>query len=88
MTKPTIGRIVHYRLPKDAPEINGSREFPAIIVRVIDDETVSLRVFNDGSEDLTCTNVKLQEDGGDPGDPDVCWWPEESSTLKLGSKGK
>lgn len=65
MTKPTIGRIVHYRLAKEAPEINGEREFPAIITRVIDDQTVSLRVFNDGAHELNELNVKLlPEDEG------------------------
>lgn len=75
---PTIGRIVHYRLDKDEPEINGSREFPAIITRVNDeDQSVSLHAFNDGQRDLSdLVGIKLLD--ADADQPNTCWWPERT----------
>jgi hypothetical protein len=47
--KPSIGRIVIYKLPDAEPERNGTREHPAIITRVWTDDCVNLTVFFDAT---------------------------------------
>lgn len=71
--KPSIGRIVIYRLPEDKPDINGAREFPAVIVRVWSESCVNLRVFTDGPYTPWVTSVTLLPE--DQGERSTCWWP-------------
>lgn len=44
---PTIGRVVLYTLVDTEADINGSRQFPAIVVKVWSPDCVNLRVFAD-----------------------------------------
>ena len=56
--KPTIGRIVHYKLRTG--EVR-----PALVVNVLGIGRVNLRVFlnpeHDGGDDLWCSSVKWSE---------------------------
>lgn len=68
--KPTIGRIVIYRLDaldkaklkelgQDNPN-NGADEAPAIVVRVWSDTCVNLKVCIDGPTDLWITSAAIE----------------------------
>lgn len=71
--KPSIGRIVHYRLPDYLP--NSGAVAPAIIVAVDDDlETVNLQLFNNYHSQATWISDVSQaaDDSANPGE----WvWP-------------
>ncbi|HET8550883.1 MAG TPA: hypothetical protein VFM97_00215 [Gammaproteobacteria bacterium] len=78
--KPSLGRIVRFRLADSEPSVNGdAREFPAIIVRVWSDTCVNLKVFTDEGQDRWITSVPLHQD--DVGKPYSCWFPVRSETL-------
>jgi hypothetical protein len=70
--KPTIGKIVYYKLPDwDKTSINGNKSdiLPAVIVAVWSDTSVSLKVITDGLNDLWKTSVQF-------GDTTGTWsWP-------------
>lgn len=68
--KPTLGRIVIYRLTDSDADINGAREFPAIIVRVWSDTCVNLKVLLDDDQDRWATSVPFT--GEYSGQPFTC----------------
>src|SRR2546430_2229449 len=86
--KPTIGRIVHYVIPKSIPpatvggpeKIVAGEERPAMIVRTWGGDSVNLQVFSDGANDHNAalanggwvTSVSLDEKKG----PRTWHWPE------------
>lgn len=76
MTKPTVGRIVHF-WPAGTSE--DSAPCAAIIVSVIDDRTINITAYNKVGEHIPRppTNVKLLQDNDPaPGtDVDYCKWP-------------
>lgn len=58
--KPTIGRIVHFKVPeylKNQIAGNKSEILPAVIVAVCSDTMVNLKVLTDGIHDLWVTSV-------------------------------
>lgn len=63
--KPSVGRIVHYRLCEQEPTINGTDVHPAIITRVWSDTCVNLTVFPDAAEPFFKTSVLLCEGRGE-----------------------
>lgn len=68
--RPTIGRIVHYRVSDhDGSEIRNNavgpgEVLPAIVTRVWSAISVQLRVFCDGPTDAWKTSVLLGEEPG------------------------
>ena len=65
--KPTIGRIVLYRVrPDDPPELRNNRAevLPAIITAVFSDTVVNLKIFTDGSVDVWHTSRSLGSELG------------------------
>lgn len=75
--KPTIGRIVIYRLAGNERNLftNNAEELPAVITRVWSDTCVNLKVFNDGNQDFWRTSVLVDDGNLQPG---VWRWPERS----------
>lgn len=80
MDKPTVGRIVRYRVnPDEHEKATGCEpggdsfiDWPAMIVAVHSNECVNLKVFTDGPKDLWLTSRLLGEEVG-------CWhWPPRS----------
>lgn len=80
MDKPTVGRIVRYRVSPDEheratgyePGGDSIIEWPAIVTAVHNDTCVNLRVFSDGPKDLHLTSKTLGEEVGE-------WhWPPRS----------
>ncbi len=57
MTKPTIGRVVHYTQPDDQEPRNATRVHPAMITRVWNDTCVNLVVFFDAGSPQALTSV-------------------------------
>jgi hypothetical protein len=55
--KPTIGRIVIYTQAAAEAPVNATREHPAMITRVHNDDYVNLMVFFDGGRVAPCTSV-------------------------------
>lgn len=56
--EPTIGRIVHFNVPKDMkPKVNYADKLPAMIVRVWSNDCVNLKIITDGMEDIWQTSV-------------------------------
>jgi hypothetical protein len=55
--KPTIGRIVIFKQSKHETPCNGTRQHPAMITRVHNDDYVNLLVFFDGGPVSACTSV-------------------------------
>lgn len=79
--KPTIGRIVHYRLNQDDANLLGGNSrkgdiVPAIVVRVWSDECVNLKVFGDGPTDAWKTSSTLLNETRKNETEDPGWfWP-------------
>jgi len=73
--KPTVGRIVLYRVgAADHADLryNGNQVLPAIVVRVFTDTCISLKIFTDGPTDVWKTSV-VQGDG------EYQWqWPQRA----------
>lgn len=76
--KPTIGRIVIYKLTEtERAYFNGADILPAVIVRVWSDTCVNLKVLTDGNADLWVTSSTLQDDTKSPQSRN--WsWPERT----------
>lgn len=55
--KPTIGRIVVFKQSANERPHNGTREHPAMITRVHNDDYVNLHVFFDGGPVSAITSV-------------------------------
>lgn len=71
--KPSLGRIVIYRLSHHDADVNGAREFPAIIVRVWSDNCVNLKVHLDDFADSWVTSVPFT--GEYTGESFTCGFP-------------
>lgn len=73
MSSPTLGRIVLFRLYDNQQDINGAREFPAIITAVHSETCVNLKVFADAEANLWMTSIEFHpEDSGHAG---ICFFP-------------
>ena len=72
MSTPTIGRIVHYHVPRDSAPLGGGNHAdvaPAVIVAVWSATCVNLKVLTDGPADVWKTSIV---EGDQPGQ----WsWP-------------
>lgn len=62
--KPSLGRIVLYRVQSNDPPHNGSEFLPAVVVRVWSDDMLNLKVLNDGNEDFWRTSSHRGDDAG------------------------
>lgn len=48
--KPSIGRVLIFTQPDDEGPVNQHRDHPCMVTRVIDDDTVNVKVFFDHGE--------------------------------------
>lgn len=78
MSKPTIGRIVHYqttaqdqKLIGEHPSCTNQEKLPAIIVAVNEDETVNLNILCDGPRSHFAKGVKEGKKEGQYSWPEV-----------------
>lgn len=71
--KPSIGRVVIFRMADIAPPINGSREHPAMITAVHSETSVNLKVLCDGPQTPWVTSVEFSEN--DTGKGSSCFFP-------------
>lgn len=68
--KPTIGRIVIYNTKEKDPILSSEPQFPAIIIKVHNSNTVDLKVFGNGP--YSCIYRPNITQGDEPGE----WnWP-------------
>jgi len=74
--KPSIGRIVHYRLPNKYEDVERWR--PAIVTAVWSDNCVNLRLFLDGANDADALPIY----GTDPAHPD--WITSSTAGADVG----
>ena len=69
MTKPTVGRIVHYRDTADADAL------AAVVCAVLEDGSLALSIFNANGHPSGARGV-LHEDDAEPGVPRWSWPPK------------
>lgn len=66
MIQPTIGRVVWYRPPQDAPLYDRSQPWAAIVTYVHSDRMVNLVVFDQNGMGKSKTSVTLVQNGDAP----------------------
>jgi hypothetical protein len=70
---PRLGQMVVYLYGDDEPAINGTREHPAVIVRVWSPTEVNLRVLTDGGAIDWVSRAKLATKAGAKGARHWAW---------------
>jgi hypothetical protein len=78
MTKPSVGRIVHFCPGRDQKITTHERQpLAAIIAHVWGDDCVNLCVFDGQGRAHNCTQVPLLQPGKPPpAGGYCCWWPQ------------